>query len=63
MGRALIFLKDVKDISENDRVPNPEWYPVKFDLNDPYDKETGACVLVSFSVVDYDYEFHIKAEE
>jgi hypothetical protein len=80
MGRAVIFLKDVCKqvdpetgeipkndpffVSTDDTVPKPTWYPVKFAMDDPWDKETGASVLVSFARVPFDeWEFVIPADK
>jgi len=75
MGRAVIFLKDVGDsekqdekgnfigVAKDDRVPTPRWYPVKFALDDPWDAETGAAVLVSFAALTFDEEFALDADE
>lgn len=63
MGRAVIYLKDVKDLappyqlSTDDRIPVPTWYPVKFGFDDPHDDENGPRVLASFACVEYDYDF------
>jgi hypothetical protein len=62
MGRACIFLRDVDDLSTDDRIPVPKWYPVKYSFGDPHDEKTGAVVLVSFACVEYDYDFLLSHE-
>lgn len=63
MGRAVIFLKDVDDLSTDDHIPVPKWYPVKFALNDAHDAENGAVILCSFACVEYDYDFLLPWED
>jgi len=41
MARSVIFLHEIKDLSDDDRIPKPEWYPVKYSFNDPHDKDSG----------------------
>ena len=59
MGRAVINLSDIMDLSENSDIPEPRWYPVKYKHDDNYDPENGPQVLVSFALVEYDHEFLI----
>lgn len=63
MGRACIFLKDVEDLSTDDRIPVPTWYPVKFGFDDAHDKENGPRVLASFACVEYDYDFMYQPDD
>jgi|TARA_B110000285_G_scaffold138237_1_gene154777 hypothetical protein len=69
MGRAVVFLKDVaalagdKELSTDDRIPVPCWYPVKWGFDDAHDAETGARVLASFACVEYDYDFLLAADD
>jgi|APSaa5957512535_1039671.scaffolds.fasta_scaffold53033_4 hypothetical protein len=63
MGRAVIYLKDVEDLSTDDRIPVPKWYPVKLGFNDAHDAENGPRVLASFACVEYDYDFLIQADD
>ena len=37
MGRAVIYLNRVHDLSRGDRIPAPKWYPVKFNEDDAWD--------------------------
>ena len=62
MGRAVINLSDIMDLSENSDIPEPRWYPVKYKHDDNYDPENGPQVLVSFALVEYDHEFLLDAE-
>jgi hypothetical protein len=50
IGRAVIFLNELKpdDLSSDDRIPYPAWYPVKVGYNDVYNEEGGAAILASF---------------
>lgn len=63
MGRAVIFLKDINELSNDDTIPTPEWYPVKYSMDDPWDFESGAAILCSFACVDYDYDFAVEAKD
>jgi hypothetical protein len=63
MGRSVIFLKDIEDLSIDDRIPKPVWYPVKFAMADAFDKENGSHLLASFALMDFHEEFHFEAEE
>ena len=63
MGRAVIPLYEITKISDGDDIPEPEWYPVKYKHNDPYDEKSGPKVLVSFALVDFDHDFLIEAED
>jgi len=42
----------VQNLSKDDTIPYPEWYPIKRCLDDEYDAETGAAVLCSFQIID-----------
>ena len=57
------FLNDIEDLSTDDRIPIPKWYPVKYAFDDPHDKETGPVVLASFACVEYDYDFLLSHEQ
>ena len=48
LGRSTIFLKDIEDLSRDNRIPEPKWYPIKFgtDENSPNCGE----ILCSFSL-------------
>lgn len=48
IGRAVIFLDKLKEISYDDTIPYPAWYPVKKGYEDAYDLEHGAAILASF---------------
>jgi len=63
MGRAVVFLKDIDDLSIDDRIPKPVWYPVKFAMADSFDKINGAHVLASFALMDFHEEFHFEPDE
>ena len=62
MGRAIIFLNDIDDLSSDDRIPKPQWFDVKYSMNSPHD-DHGPEVLASFAVVDYDYDFAVEAKD
>lgn len=62
MGRASIFLNEIEDLSTDDRIPIPKWYPVKYAFDDKHDSETGPVVLASFACVEYDYDFLLPHE-
>lgn len=62
MARAIIFLHQIKDLSDDSRIPKPEWYPVKYSFNDFHDPESGAQVLCSFACVEFDHEFLVEAD-
>ena len=53
MGKAVIYLRDIaqEDLSRDDTISEPKWYPVKEHIDDP-DDENGPRVLVSFSLKD-----------
>ena len=63
MGRASIFLNEIDDLSTDDRIPIPKWYPVKYAFDDKHDSETGPVVLASFACVEYDYDFLLPHEQ
>jgi hypothetical protein len=63
MGRSVIFLKDIEDLSIDDRIPKPVWYPVKYGMNDAFDSKNGAHLLASFALMDFHEEFHFEADE
>lgn len=48
LGRAVIFLNEIEDISRDDRIPYPTWKAIKINLNDPYIEDGGAAILCSF---------------
>ena len=49
LGRSTIFMKDIKNLSNGDDIPTPEWYDIKFGT----DPNSPACgqILVSFSLI------------
>lgn len=50
MGRSIIYMKDIKDeISYDNKIKMPKWYPIKNDMDDKWDENTGAAILVSFA--------------
>ena len=60
IGRAVVFLKDIK-FAEDDNIPKPQWYRVTPRLDDAWDPENGPQILASFakkdtSKFDDDYE-------
>ena len=63
IGRAVIFLDKLKEISFDDTIPYPAWYPVKKGYKDAYDLEHGAAILASFQIVDFDRTFAVAAED
>ena len=64
IGRAVIFLKDLgEDLSTDDAIPYPQWFPVKADYNDVYNEEGGAAILCSFQIIPEDQEYQVPAEE
>lgn len=63
MGRSIVFLKDIEDLSIDDRIPKPVWYSVKFAMNDAFDKENGSQLLASFALMDFHEEFHFEPED
>ena len=48
IGRAVVFLSEIEDLSYDDTIPYPTWHPVKMNYKDPYIPEGGAAILVSF---------------
>ena len=65
IGRAVVHLKDIPDgdLSTDDRIPYPVWWPVKYNQSDTFDKENGAAILCSFQLVDFDYPFQLPCED
>lgn len=65
MGRANIFLKDLKgdELSRGDRIPKPAWYPVKFADDDHWDPKFGARILCSFCLLDFDMKPALPADK
>lgn len=62
IGRAVVFLKDIK-FAEDDNIPRPQWFPVTPRLDDAWDPENGPQLLASFakkdtSKIDDDYELN-----
>lgn len=53
IGRATVFLKDLQDISNDDRIPYPQWFPVQKHMSDQYNEEAGASILCSFAMMDF----------
>ena len=56
LSRATIYYKDAVEknaITENDEVPTPVWFPMRFSAKGP----TSGEVLISFAVVDDDFSF------
>jgi hypothetical protein len=48
IGRAVIFMNDIEDISRDDKIPYPTWHAVKVNLKDPYIEDGGVAILCSF---------------
>ena len=53
IGKAVIYMKDLKHLPCDDTIPEPKWYNIKYNQSDP-DDENGAKVLVSFAKKDFD---------
>ena len=69
IGRSIIFLDKIgkindptTHISEDDVIPTPCWYPVKFAMNSPYSEENGGRILLSFAKIDFHDSFAIAPE-
>ena len=69
IGRCIIFLDKIgkindptTHISEDDVIPTPCWYPVKFAMNSPYSEENGGRILLSFAKIDFHDSFAIAPE-
>lgn len=60
MGRAVIPLASIQNLSENDDIPEPDWYPVKYQHFDPHDPTSSPMILVSFALVNFDDEFMLE---
>lgn len=61
LARATIYYKDALEanaISEEDTVPRPAWFPMRFSPKGPVSGE----VLISFVVVDDDFSFNRQKE-
>jgi hypothetical protein len=63
MARSIIYLKDIENLSRDNKIPYPEWFPLKYDIEDPWDKETGARILIAFSIVDYDFNYLVPSSK
>ena len=63
IGRAIIFMDEIKELAEDDHIPKPEWYPVKYSMVSPWDEKSGAKILVSFAKLDYHEEFALQPHE
>jgi hypothetical protein len=63
MCRSIIYLKDVENLSRDNLIPYPEWFPLKYDIEDPWDEETGARILIAFSIVDYDFNYMVPSSK
>jgi hypothetical protein len=59
LGRAVIFLGEVEDLSDNDRIPYPTWHAIKFNYKDQYIEDGGAAILCSFQIVPLDFNFKV----
>jgi hypothetical protein len=55
IGRAVIYLSDIHDISEDNSIHKPTWYPVRMGFKS--DEESMGEILVSFAKVPSDFEF------
>ena len=62
IGRAIIFLHEIDDLAEDDHIPEPKWYPVKYSMISPWDEKSGAKLLVSFAKLEFHDEFAVPAE-
>lgn len=62
IGRAVISLADVPELSFDDEIPYPAWYPVKAHYDDEYHHETGASILVSVQIRELDAQYALPAE-
>lgn len=56
IGRAVIFLNNVTDLAREERIPYPQWYPIKRDFDEEYSEKMGASILCSFSVIESNYQ-------
>ena len=50
-------------MAEDDQIPEPQWYPVKYSMVSPWDEKSGARILVSFAKLDFHDEFALSPEE
>ena len=48
LGRAVVNLSEIDQISDNDTIPDPQWWPVKYASYDSWNAETGSAILLSF---------------
>ena len=56
IGRSVIFLDKAEDcVSRNERRPAPMWFPIKLGFKD--DEPVMGQILVSFNVLDPNYQF------
>ena len=58
-----MFLKDVIDLSIDNRIPKPVWYPVKYAMDDACDLENGPQLLASFALMEFHDEFIFEPED
>lgn len=68
IGRCVIDLADVARkegtaLSFDDEIPYPAWYPVLANYDDEYDHETGAALLCSIQIKNYDENYAIPTEQ
>ena len=57
LARATIYYKDALEkgvVTEEDTVPRPAWFPLRFSAKGPVSGE----ILISFAVVDDDFSFN-----
>lgn len=59
LGRAVIFMNEIEDISRDDRIPYPSWQAVKVNFKDPYIEEGGASILCSFQIAPLDFQYAV----
>jgi len=66
MGRTFIFLDDPEYQSaigfDVNRIEKPMWFPIKYAMDSPEDKENGARILVSFTITGFDTDFPVDTE-
>lgn len=63
IGRAIIFMDEIDDLAEDDHIPDPKWYPVKYSMVSSWDPKSGARLLVSFAKIDFHDDFTIQPDE
>lgn len=56
-------MQEIDDLAEDDHIPEPKWYPVKYSMISPWDEKAGAKILVSFAKLDFHDDFAVPCDD